>query len=354
MQNKEYTVQELIHNQSFRRMVKGTASDDDISRWNRWIEGSDRNRQKAKQAIAEIAGFEFKDPNQPNMEEEWQQLYDATVGKPDPKFSHTPTRSSTLKWVYRIAAILILGGFVGMGLYMYPENESLSTQVEQITQEQTVTTDTGEQKTIKFSNGSTVVLNSNSSVTYSLGLLHNQTIDVVLEGEAYFDAEGGGEQVQPVFAVRTPDGVVRDIGTEFLVTVRNDHSRVILQEGGVEIETDSTQKAEVKKGEMLEFDKSAVLSKRAVNATFYTSWATGFMEFNQTSIKEFAGFVEQRFGVEVRVTNSELSEITLDGAVYFKSLAGLVRSVSGVTKIPVYQSEDRETVYIGDMTSTTN
>nr|WP_286669026.1 FecR family protein [Fodinibius salicampi] len=236
---------------------------------------------------------------------------------------------------------------VGVGLYIYPESNAPSTQVQQITEEHTISTGAGEHKTITFSNGSAITLNSNSSVTYTLGLLHNQTIEVVLEGEAYFDAEGGNEESEPIFSVRTPDGIVRDIGTEFLVTIRNGHSSVVLQEGKVEVDNESRGKEEVKKGEMLTFTKSEVLDRQFVNPTFYTSWATGTMKFNETSIEELAKFIELRFAVEVELVDNDLSDITLDGAIYFKSLEGLVRSVSEVTKIPVYQSEDRDKIYFG-------
>ncbi|MEX2362556.1 MAG: hypothetical protein WD597_02985 [Balneolaceae bacterium] len=42
----------------------------------------------------------------------------------------------------------------------------------------------------------------------------------------------------------------------------------------------------------------------------------------------------------------KISDITLDGAVYFKSLGDLVRSVSDVTGITVSQSDDGRSVFI--------
>ena len=62
---------------------------------------------------------------------------------------------------------------------------------------------------------------------------------------------------------------------------------------------------------------------------------------------EIAGFVEKRFAVKVKVAGFKLSAATLDGAVYFRSLSELVQSVSEVTKVRVYQSKDRQTIYIG-------
>lgn len=348
-----YTVTDLIHDPSFRRMIKGTASNEEVDRWNSWIESSDQHRNIAKEAASEIAGFGFDIPDQPDVEKEWVKLYKNTVGRKEQSFDNrTPAaRGSSLKWIYRIAAVLILGIFVGFGSYMYSTTDQIKTGVEQITQKRTVQAGSGEQKTVKFSNGSKIVLNSNSAISYQVGLLHNQTVKVVLEGEAYFDAESDSAQKQPVFAVHTPDGIIQDIGTEFLVRVGKDRSSVVLQEGKVEVNTKSQgakgQKISMGAGEMLEFDESAVISKQAVNATFYTSWATGSLEFNQTTIKEFADFIEQRFDVKVQIASSEVASIALDGAVYFESLSGLVRSVSEVTKVPVYQSEGRKEVYIG-------
>ncbi|MCW9706079.1 FecR family protein [Fodinibius salsisoli] len=348
-----YTVTDLIHDPSFRRMVKGTASTEEVNQWILWMEASDQNRERAKEAASEIAGFGFNIPGKPDVEREWNRLYKETIGRKEQRLNtrNPATRGASLKWIYRIAAVLVLGVCVGYATYMYSNTDQI-TEVEQITQERTVKAGSGEQKTVKFSDGSKIVLNSNSSITYQVGLLHNQTVKVVLEGEAYFDAESDSSQKQPVFAVHTPDGIIRDIGTEFLVKVEENRSNVVLQEGKVEVNTKNKgpkdQKITMQKGEMLVFDKSSLISQTRVNATLYTSWATGYMEFSGTSIQEFAAFIEQRFEVDVRITNSEVASIALDGAVYFESLSGLVRTVSDVTNVRVYQSKDLQTVYIGN------
>lgn len=359
MSPKEFTVQSLIHNQSFRRMVKGTAGADETERWNAWIEESEQNRAKAKEAIAEIAGFTFDDPEIPDVDKEWSRLKKETLQSKDKSQSEvrrTSGSSEALMWIFRVAAILLLGATIGVGFYIYSPTHSSSTHLQKITQEKTVRTDSNEQKTITFSNNSKIVLNSNSTITYTLGGNASRTIRVVLEGEAFFEAENTTDRKQPVFAVSTPDGVIKDIGTKFLVTVEHDRSRVVLQEGRVEVETDNqsndNQKISVADGQMIEFTDSEVLKKKKVNTTFYTSWATGFMQFDQTKIQEFAGFVEERFNVRVQVVDSALANIKIDGGIYFRSLEELVRSVSEVADIPVYQSRDRETVFIGNKHNT--
>ena len=349
-----YTVAELVHDASFRSMVKGTASSEEVSRWTGWMEASDKNRNIARKAATEIAGFDFVSPELPDVQKEWNRLAKDTACRQRKKPSKEHPNGNTnyfLTWVFRVAAVLILGIFVGLGSYIYSSSDQKGTQVKEITEDRTIRTGSDERKTITFSNGSKITVNSNSVITYTIGRLHSQPIRVDLEGEAYFEAKGDPSQEQPVFAVHTPGGVIRDIGTEFLVNTVNNQSSVILQEGKVEISMSGQNKEDSKfsarRGEMLKFNKSAILSRETVNPTFYTSWATGYMEFEETTMKEIAGFVEKRFAVKVKVAGSKLSATTLDGAVYFRSLSELVQSVSEVAQVPVYQSKDRQTIYIG-------
>ncbi len=358
MTHKNYTISELVQNASFRRMVKGTATPDEISQWDSWIEESEQNRLKAVSAISEVVGFEFDDPKIPDVEQKWSDLYAKTAGSGKINFRNRHNREAKLKWIVRVAAVVLVLSLAGFGgSYFYNGEDASVTHLEQLSEEKTIITAGDEQKTLRFSNGSKIILGGNSTLTYSIGLLHNQAIDVTLEGEAWFDVESNLSKDQPVFTVNTPDGIIRDIGTEFMVTVQKDQSRVILQEGYVEVEAVNQERTQnenenvwfsVKMGEMVEFNRSEIIRRQEVNSTLYTSWATGFIEFDKTDLSEFAEYVEQRFDVDVQIVDQELMDVTLDGAAYFRSLEGLVRSVSEVTSIPVYQSEDRSIVYIGN------
>ena len=56
-------------------MVKGIAKPGETERWSAWMEASDQTRNKAKAAISQIAGFEFREPSLPDVERQWDQLY---------------------------------------------------------------------------------------------------------------------------------------------------------------------------------------------------------------------------------------------------------------------------------------
>lgn len=357
MNQKNYTVNELLHNASFRKMANGTASADEIAYWSQWIEASEENRLKARKAHRQIAGFLFTPINKADKDQEWARLSKEIFETPGRRFRSSRKDSVTL-WMLRIAASLLLVASVTFAVYTFTDTSESKTHLEQITQEETVVTHRDQQKTLTFTNGdktAKITLNSNSSIKYNLGLIQDQPIEVTLEGEAFFEVEEGFSPNHSVFSVRTPDGIIKDIGTKFLVTIEDNRSRVILQEGLVNVKTDNegdSKSFEVTKNQMVEFNKDNVIARRTVNSTLYTSWATGSMQFDRTSIRTFAQFVEQRFQVEVEIVEQNLEDITLDGAVYFTSLESLVRSVSEITKIPVYQSGNRDTLYIGNVSST--
>lgn len=361
MERRRYTVDDLVHNVSFRRMVNGTAGVIENTYWSQWIEESDENRTKAREAIARIVGFKLTDPIQrfpePDFEEEWNRLYRSTLGQPHSKQRHLFGTKRAFLWIYRVAAVFLIGSIVGLGVWLYSLNVSAADSTHQIAQTDTITTREGYQKTLTFSNGAKIVLNSNSTLTYSIGSKGNSTVKVNLKaGEAFFSdksSNSGGTKKHHVFTVTTPDGIVEDIGTEFLVSVEKSDSWVILQDGHVRIKTTSGKnrvgRYDMKKGEMVTLKKSQILKKEVVNPTFYTAWATGFMQFDHTPVREFAKYVEKRFGVKVVIANPDLDDVTIDGAVYFKSLESLVRAVSDAARIPVYKSVNRDTVYIGNM-----
>ena len=92
--HKNYTVSELVNDPSFRRMVKGTATPKEVDRWSSWMEEHDENRDLAKEAIAEIAGFGFREPDYPDIEKEWAKVYSKTAGL---KKNNTAGKTQTRK-----------------------------------------------------------------------------------------------------------------------------------------------------------------------------------------------------------------------------------------------------------------
>ena len=169
MEKRDFTVKELVKNASFRRMLNGTANAVEIDYWSRWIEANDENRDKTKKAIAKLVGFELIDyqwNTECNLESEWSRLYKSTVGKQVPKRHSIYGSERTFQWIYRIAAILLIGSMVDLGFWLYSQSIFTTSQSNKNISWKTIKTPKNQRKTLIFSNGAKIVLNNNSFMTY--------------------------------------------------------------------------------------------------------------------------------------------------------------------------------------------
>lgn len=121
------------------------------------------------------------------------------------------------KWRYfNIAASIILL----IGVFTYFSFFSETTHYS----------DYGEQITFNLPDGSKVILNSKSSISYKNYNWDNNR-SLTLEGEAYFDVEKGS-----TFTVETELGNVSVLGTEFNVNATEAYFNVTCYEGKVKVE----------------------------------------------------------------------------------------------------------------------
>lgn len=350
MKKNTYTLKELIENKSFQRIVKGNATIEEIKEWDQWIEASSQNRRLAKKAMENISGVDFKDFNAPDLHEEWEKISSRTIEKRGTPKLGTPNSKNQAQFIKKmmgIAASLLLASLISVAFYLTTNPTELKQSASKIDE---ISTGPKENKTVKLSDGSTITLNANSSMTYTDGWRQGEPIKVSLQGQAFFHVIKRTSPDQPEFQVNTPDGIIYDMGTKFVVTVQKEHSSVVLQEGWVHVETESEtsikKSADVHAGEMLEFNKTDVFQKKKVNPSFYSSWATGSIHFDDTDVRELAQHIEREFNVTVVIGSDEVAKKVIEGAIHYRSLEDLMRSVSGILKVSVYRSAKRDTIFI--------
>jgi len=126
-----------------------------------------------------------------------------------------PNTPSKNRWQLGIAAsvILLIGFFTYSIMFSTTEFSS----------------DYGKQLAFELPDGSKVLLNSKSTITFDKKNWNtNRTLE--LNGEAYFDVERGS-----TFTVKTPQGNVTVLGTEFNVNANTDFFKISCYEGKVNV-----------------------------------------------------------------------------------------------------------------------
>lgn len=356
MGDKSFSIDELAQNISFIRWVKGSTLPEEMEKWDKWLNDSPHNRWLARKAQQKVLGVNFVHPVSPNVIREWEEL-DKRIKRGEAlkryKIISSPS-SRKDKWVIKIAAVLMIvvtSGVTTFFIYTKPRPPD-----KQDTSEWTTIKTTYQQlKTIALSDGSTIILNANSSITYPSGWMRSQITEVALKGEAYFSISPRKSLDSMPFQVKTPDGTVNVMGTKFVVKAGKKMTGVVLEEGTITItknrENNDNQVSSYKviPGERAIFCKSEpeVNISRIPNIEVYTSWTDRRLVLDSSPFSYLVQRIKETYGTKVAVTDDSLYQRKLTGAIKLKDLSYVTQSISEVMNIQVTQKEG--TVYFGNV-----
>lgn len=164
----------------------------------------------------------------------------------------------------------------------------------------------GQKSTIILSDGSKIVLNSGSKITYPKAFTDSSRV-ITLEGEAFFDVVK--DKTRP-FSVLANGTVTTALGTSFNINARGPVCRIALATGKVLINNENDTRKGKKEpyiltpGEALEINTSA---KTARKFTFDQNeellWKDGVLYFKNTTLEDIAKRLELWYDVEFEFKN---------------------------------------------------
>lgn len=346
----KYSLKELIENPSFRRWVRGEASEKEKIFWDQWIMKDSENRSLAMRAQEEIEGFILKSAEESSTEEAWQSIWNNLSKDRKDWQNNISSRKSLgsggLVWTYRVAAAILLLIVCSVLITRFYEDPS-GTSVEFADGE--VTTDYGERKSILLSDGTKIVLNSNSSMVYTINPTDPTAVDLFLEGEAHFSVAKRKHPGDTPFRVRTDEGMVEVLGTQLVVSTRNSSTRVVLTEGSVSVNPFHLNAGTIlKPGQMGEFNnRSDSVMTRFVDLRIYTSWMKGRLFFDKTPMSEVAERLENTFGVKIMLRDPSMHDKEVSGAIESEELGVVTSALSEILNTCIEEADSGETVYVG-------
>ena len=193
------------------------------------------------------------------------------------------------RWFQCAAVLIPLFVFVATYLYFRPGVEMIE-----------VATTASEQKECRLPDGTTVILNACSRVTYP-SAFKADTRRVVLEGEAYFSVTSDAEKP---FIVSTDYFSVKVLGTEFDVSAypADERASTTLSSGRVEVhmkESKSKDSYTLEPSQKLIYDKSNhLVSLHRIDLTSM-DWKDGKLIFRDTSFQDMIRILQRRFNVTI-------------------------------------------------------
>ncbi len=198
----------------------------------------------------------------------------------------------------------------------------------------------GEVKTIQLPDGSTVVLNGNSVITYPSSWKGESKRRVKIEGEAFFSVIHTKDNQR--FIVQTNDEFsVEVLGTKFNVLHRRGRAEVVLNEGKVKVnirKSDSLQHITMKPGESVSYEEGTrAIERIKVIPEDQSSWRNSKLVLDNSSMAEVILRIEETYGVQVKVTDKEVLNLKLWGTVPCNSLTNLLKGIEASFDLRIEQ-----------------
>jgi ferric-dicitrate binding protein FerR (iron transport regulator) len=227
----------------------------------------------------------------------------------------------------RIAAILILPLMLSLFL-MWQHQKS-----NEFALENTISVPLGARSEFLLSDGTQVMLNSGSKLTYPLSFKNNRKRIVALNGEGYFKVK---KDANSPFIVRMNDIDLKVTGTEFNARAYCDESNLIvaLVEGSVILGNENAKKFDTKKAmkpqDVFVMNKT---SKRmelfhSIDLTKYIAWTNGRTVFDNDPIQTVIEKLEKLYNVKVKIEDKELMNYRLTATFTNEPLERALKIIS--------------------------
>lgn len=201
----------------------------------------------------------------------------------------------------------------------------------------------GETKTFTLPDGSTVTLNANSQLKLAGEWKTDAPREVWLMGEGFFSVKHTALHTK--FMVHADEVNVEVLGTEFNVKQRREQTTVVLKSGKVQLTLNDEKDGKalvMAPGELVAYgSKSGEIARKKVNANTYAAWKEGKMIFENASIQEIAGILEETYGVTVDIEDPALKEKEFNGVFPTDNKSILLNALSKAYNLEIEQAGER-------------
>jgi transmembrane sensor len=225
-------------------------------------------------------------------------------------------RSNRYVWWSAAAVILVAIGvawFVGN----FKENKTSDQLAFTPVPDTTIIITTGNNsKFVVLPDNSTVLLNANSSITYTKRYGFD-TREVTLTGEGFFDVM---HNPFTPFKVRTGKLVTNVLGTAFNIKVvkaasGGDHFTVTVSRGKVAVSDDHQTYGTITPNEQIDLNTNDdVFTRSKVNAAVATAWTNQFLVFNNLSLEDVIAILSERFHMKIVLENRNIRDCKITSA----------------------------------------
>ncbi len=223
--------------------------------------------------------------------------------------SKIKVRKLYTKWMVAVAASLVF--FIGF--YNFLDRDLVLNK-----------SNFGQQKAVSLLDGSEVILNAKSALSYDEKDWKNKR-EVYLNGEAFFKVKKGN-----TFTVKTKNGNVTVLGTQFKVNAIADYFEVVCYEGSVKVFSENFNHV-LQPNDVFRKINGNTIEKWQLNIRKPT-WINGESTFKSVPIKYVIDKFEKQYAFKIDASKID-NTIIFTGSFNHQDIDIAIASVFGATNI---------------------
>jgi len=185
-------------------------------------------------------------------------------------------------------------------------------------------TGTGEQRREMLTDGSTLILNTDSAVTFDYA--GDRRGVTLLSGEAYFEVQP--DKARP-FIVTTAQGTVRVVGTRFTVKT-GDVTQVDVESGIVICTSQQGESRQLTAGQHTDIVNQSVAAISQIDTSRTFAWLKGRLIFQDQPLAEVIAELDRYHPGAIVITNAKLGQTRITGNYKLEDTAAIVRSLAEI------------------------
>ncbi len=159
---------------------------------------------------------------------------------------------------------------------------------------------------VHLPDGSTVLLNDNSTLKYDQNSFDSKTREVTLTGEAFFDIKHNPKKP---FIVHTGKIQTRVLGTAFNINAQNssDNVEVTVARGKVQVGDIEKVYGVITPNQQIKVNKSTMnFEQNTVSAAVVTEWKSNYLILDDINMAEAVSLISQKYKVQILISNEKI------------------------------------------------
>lgn len=321
----EFSASDFVADDAFLNWVL-KPSNENRTFWENWLDEHPEKKEEVDLAIAMIKSLKFEENSSLNTFQKNRLLEKINTGIDE---KNSAGRSFPFpKGSKKTLQVIASGVAACFAIFLVLNFFGINQDIDRVT----ASTPFAEKKELLLPDGSTVILNANSSISYSEDWGEAAEREVWLQGEAFFEVvKAYNESKTSVpFVVHSENLDVKVLGTSFNVGERRGHTEVTLVTGKVKLENKlkKNDSQYLEPGEHAEISVSdREIKKSVVDTEKYSSWIDDKIIFEKTALLEIKNVLQDHFGYEVIFQDEEITDRKFTGVIKTDNLDVFLRTL---------------------------